>query len=106
KSGPQHPSYDISLSGIGDVVMTDVRQTSATLVLPSDLEGRFFVRNAAHELIVHVYNPLGRPVELGVEPGTYEVRAEIRKSSLVAKASVSDGSTLVLEARQFGSAAV
>ena len=106
KSGPQHPSYDISLSGTGDVVMTDVRQTSATLVLPGDLEGRFFVRNAAQELIVELYKPLGRPVELGVEPGTYEVRAEIRKSSMVAKASVSDGSTFVLEARQFGPAAV
>jgi hypothetical protein len=106
KNGPQHPSYDISLSGTGDVVMTDVRQTSATLVLPSEVEGRFFVRNAAHELIVELYKPLGRPVELGVEPGTYEVRAEIRKASMVAKASVSDGSTLVLEARQFGPAAV
>ena len=106
KSGPQHPSYDISLSGTGDVVMTDVRQTSATLVLPGDLEGRFFVRNAAQELIVELYKPLGRPVELGVEPGTYEVRAEIRKTSMVAKASVSDGSTFVLEPRQFGPAAV
>ena len=106
KSGPQHPSYDISLSGTGDVVMTDVRQTSATLVLPGDLEGRFFVRNAAHELIVELYKPLGRPVELGVEPGTYEVRAEIRKSSLVAKANVPDGGTFVLEPRQFGPAAV
>jgi hypothetical protein len=106
KSGPQHPSYDISLSGTGDVVMTDVRQTTATLVLPSDLEGRFFVRNAARELIVELYKPLGRTVELGVEPGTYEVRAEIRKSSMVAKANVSDGSTFVLEPRQFGPAAV
>jgi hypothetical protein len=106
KSGPQHPSYDISLSGTGEVVMTDVRQTSATLVLPSDLEGRFFVRNAAQELIVELYKPPGRPVELGVEPGTYEVRAEIRKSSLVAKANVPDGSTFVLEPRQFGPAAV
>jgi hypothetical protein len=106
KSGPQHPSYDISLSGTGDVVMTDVRQTSATLVLPADLEGRFFVRNAAHELIVELYKPPGRAVELGVEPGRYEVRAEIRKSSLVAKANVADGGTFVLEPRQFGAAAV
>ena len=104
KSGPQHPSYDISLSGTGDVVMTDVRQTSATLVLPSELEGRFFVRNAAQELIVELYKPLGRPVELGVEAGTYEVRGEIRKFSMVAKANVSDGSTFVLEPRQFGPA--
>jgi len=51
-AGPQHPSYDINLSGTGDVVMTDVRLTSATLVIPEALEGRFFVRNSARELIV------------------------------------------------------
>ena len=27
--GAQHPAYDIELSGTGDVVMTDLRQTSA-----------------------------------------------------------------------------
>ena len=32
KGGAQHPSYDINMSGTGDVVMTDVRQLSATLV--------------------------------------------------------------------------
>ena len=47
KGGAQHPSYDINLSGTGDVVMTDVRQTTATLVLGEELEGRFFVRTAA-----------------------------------------------------------
>ena len=50
RAGPQHPSYDINLSGTGDVVMTDVRQTSSILVIPESLEGRFFVRNSAREL--------------------------------------------------------
>jgi Caspase domain len=106
RSGPQHPSYDINLSGTGDVVMTDVRQTSATLVLPKELEGRFFVRNSAHELVAELYKPLGREIELGVEPGTYEVRAEIQKSSRLAKAQVAEGGRLMLEARQFGPTAV
>jgi hypothetical protein len=34
RGGAQHPSYDINLTGTGDVVMTDVRQTTATIVLP------------------------------------------------------------------------
>jgi hypothetical protein len=46
KGGAQHPSYDINLSRTGDVVMTDLRQTSATLVLGETLDGRFFVSNA------------------------------------------------------------
>ena len=102
KGGAQHPSYDINLSGTGDVVMTDVRQTSATLVLGEDLEGRFFIRNAAHELVVELYKPRGRKVELGVEPGAYEVRIEQTKGSLLAKTQIADGGRVLLEPRQFG----
>ncbi len=102
KGGAQHPSYDINLSGTGDVVMTDVRQTSATLVLGEDLEGRFFVRNAARELIVELFKPRGRRVELGIEPGAYEVRMEVQKSSMLAKATVDEGARVVLDPRQFG----
>lgn len=52
--------------------MTDLRQTSATLVLGAELDGRFFLRNARRELVVELYKPFGRKVELGVEPGSYE----------------------------------
>jgi hypothetical protein len=106
KAGPQHPSYEINLSGTGDVVMTDVRQTSATLIIPAEMDGRFFVRNAVRELVVELYKPRGRAVELGVEPGAYEVRVEIQKSSLVVKTQVADGARVALEPRQFGPAAV
>ena len=102
KGGAQHPSYDINMSGTGDVVMTDVRQLSATLVLAEDVDGRFFVRNAAQELIVEVYKPSGRIVSLGVEPGAYEVRVEHEKRALIAKVTVADGGRLVIDRPQFG----
>ena len=47
QGGAQHPAYDINLSGTGDIVMTDVRQTSASVLLTEELAGRFFVRNAS-----------------------------------------------------------
>ena len=106
KGGAQHPSYDINLSGTGDVVMTDVRQTGATLVLGEELDGRFFIRNAAHELVVELYKPRGRKVELGVEPGAYEVRIEQTKGSLLAKTQIAEGGRVLLEPRQFGMTAV
>ena len=62
--------------------MTDLRQTTATLVLVEELDGRFFIRNDRSELVVELYKPRGRRVELGVEPGVYEVRLEIQKRSL------------------------
>ncbi len=99
--GPQHPSYDITLSGSGDVVMTDMRETSATLVLGEELAGRFFVRNAAKQLVVELYKPAGRKIELGLEPGTYEVRLERAAASLLAKTQMRDGGRMVLDAASF-----
>ncbi len=101
KGGAQHPSYDINLSGTGDVVMTDLRQTSATLVLGEALDGRFFVSNARQELIVELYKPYGRKVELGVEAGSYEVRVEREAAALLAKPKLGEGDRVVLEPAQF-----
>ncbi len=100
KGGPQHPSYDINLSGTGDVVMTDLRQTAATLVLGEALDGRFFVRNARQELVVELYKPHGRTVELGIEPGSYEVRVEREAAALVARTQLAEGARVVLEPAQ------
>ena len=86
--------------------MTDVRQTTATLVLGEDLEGRFFVRTTSQELVVELYKPIGRRVELALEPGAYEVRVERPKASLIAKTQVADGARVVLQAREFGATSV
>ena len=96
RGGAQHPSYDIDLSGSGDVVITDVRQTTATLVLGEELEGRFFIRNAAQQLVVELYKPAGRRTELGLEPGDYEIRVERGRTLLVGKTVLVDGGRLAL----------
>ncbi len=106
KGGAQHPSYDINLSGTGDVVMTDVRQTTATLVLGEELEGRFFVRTAARELVVELYKPRGRRVALAIEPGIYDVRVERDKESLTLRTEVAEGTSVRLDPQQFGPAAM
>ena len=48
QSGPQHPSYDIDLTGTGDVVITDLRETSSSLVLDADISGRCYVLSLIH----------------------------------------------------------
>jgi hypothetical protein len=99
--GPQHPSYDISLTGTGDVVMTDLRQTTATMVLGAELDGRIFVRNARQELVVELFKPYGRTVELGLEPGVYEVRVEREAHALIAHAQIAEGQRVALDANLF-----
>ena len=81
---------------------SNLGQPSAHLVLAADLEGRFVVRNAAQELIAEVYKPAGRTLSITVDPGTYDVRVERDKTTLVARVSVAEGADLVLDRRQLG----
>ncbi len=73
QAGAQHPAYDIKMAGTGDVVMTDVRENSASLILAEDYEGRFVVVSGKRHLVAELFKPSGRRVELGLEPGEYEV---------------------------------
>jgi hypothetical protein len=104
--GPQHPSYDINLSGTGDVVMTDLRQTTATIVLGEDLAGRVFIRNAARHLVVELHKPAGRTVDIGVEPGVYEVRLDRDRGAYATRTQATHGARVALAARHFSGAAI
>lgn len=104
QAGAQHPSYDISLSGTGEVVMTDVRETSAILVLGEDLSGRFFIRDANEQLVVELYKLRGRSVELGLEPGNYSVRCENDSGSSISAAVLDESSPFALGQEHFTAA--
>jgi hypothetical protein len=104
--GAQHPSYDINLSGTGDVVMTDMRQTTAAIVLGEDVDGRVFIRNGARQLVVELHKPAGRQVEIGVEPGAYEIRLQRERGAYSTRAQAAKGARVALGAQQFAAAAV
>ncbi len=73
QAGAQHPSYDMRLTGTGDLVLTDLRGTSAGMVLPPSMRGRLFVRGATGDLVAELQKQPGARVELGLEPGLYDV---------------------------------
>lgn len=71
--GPQHPAYEIDLIGSGDLVVTDLRNVSATLDIDPSIVGRVFVRDAAGDLVVEARKREGIPLRLGLSPGAYVV---------------------------------
>ncbi|GHT72946.1 hypothetical protein FACS1894124_0490 [Spirochaetia bacterium] len=71
--GAQHPSYDMQVSGTGDVVLTDIKETSASLVLDADISGRLSIRDSSEYLIAEITKTAGRPMELGLESGLYRI---------------------------------
>ncbi|XXF78398.1 caspase family protein [Myxococcaceae bacterium GXIMD 01537] len=91
QGGAQHPAYDIELAGTGDLVMTDLRSTSAGLVLSEALEGRLFIRDDAGTLAVELQKAAGRATDLGLAPGRYRVRRELSGSVSEATFTLADG---------------
>ncbi len=76
QAGPQHPNYDFQLAGSGDLVLTDLRGTSALIVMEPVIHGRLFIRDDKGTLVAEIAKPAGRPMSLGLEPGRYEVTLE------------------------------
>jgi hypothetical protein len=101
QGGAQHPSYDIRMAGTGDVVITDVRETSCAIVLGPGFDGRFYVRNAKRVLVAELYKPAGRTVELGLEPGSYDVHYEQEPALLDTTVSLAEGERKTLEREAF-----
>jgi hypothetical protein len=72
-SGPQHPNYNIQMTGTGDVVMTDIRKSSSVLVIGKNISGRIFIHNQENVLVVEINKPFGRNIEIGLEQGKYRI---------------------------------
>ena len=99
--GAQHPSRDMNLAGTGDVVMTDLRSTSAGLELDEDVDGRLFIRDANGELVAELYKKAGRAMSLGFPAGKYTVRLERPAEYSEAEVVLQDNRREKLSHKQF-----
>jgi hypothetical protein len=71
--GAQHPSYDMQVSGTGDMVLTDIKETSAGLIIHEEVAGRLSIRDSSDYLVAEITKTAGRSMELGLEPGLYRI---------------------------------
>ncbi|MDR0623110.1 MAG: hypothetical protein LBG10_01610 [Treponema sp.] len=72
-NGAQHPSYDIQISDTGDVALTDIRDASASIVFDEHITGRLSIRDSSGYLIAELTKVSQKPLELGLEPGSYRI---------------------------------
>jgi len=71
--GPQHANHEFDLSGSGDLVLTDLGSTDATLILEADISGRATVRDETGHLVAELHKAQGRPTQLALASGDYRV---------------------------------
>lgn len=101
RGGAQHAAYDIQLNGSGDLVMTDVRATSAGLVLGADVHGAVAVRDPNAQLVAELRKVAGHPVELGLEPGHYLVSMTAGETRFEAEVTLAAGQRTEVDRLQF-----
>ena len=92
RGGPQHAAYDIQLAGTGDLVMTDLRRTSARLEIMEDVGGRIFVHSGRGHLAAELYKPEGSgPVLLALESGHYQITVDDGETLRRADVTLAEG---------------
>ncbi|NOY08097.1 MAG: caspase family protein [Spirochaetes bacterium] len=74
--GAQHPAYDINLTGSGDLVLTDLRASSAVFLIEKKIQGRLFIRDSKNRLTAELHKVQGIPVTLALPPGRYSITLE------------------------------
>lgn len=71
KAGPQHPNYNITLVGSGDLVISDISSGESMLSLPKDSKGRFIIRDANNKLVSEINKVPGQSVFMALPSGKY-----------------------------------
>jgi hypothetical protein len=100
QGGAQHPAYDFRLTGSGDLVLTDLRATDATLAVGSGVQGKIFVRDRNGRLVVELNKAAGHEVNLGLGEGPYWVTVQEGPDVRAAKVQVTAGASVVLARHQ------
>ncbi|MBQ5571194.1 MAG: caspase family protein [Treponema sp.] len=84
-AGPQHPNYNITLVGSGDLVLSDISNSDSIVMLASDLSGRIIIRDKNGKLVSEINKSEKKPVYLALEKGEYS-------ATLIAKNVTMQGS--------------
>jgi hypothetical protein len=72
-AGAQHPSYDVSLAGQGELVLTEPRLGRSRLIFRPERSGEFVIFTPSGELVAEVFLDAGATALLALDPGDYEV---------------------------------
>ena len=73
QAGPQHPSYNIKLTGSGDLVLTDVRSAETKIIFDEALKGRITIRDDRENLVAETLKKADKSMEFSLPQGTYSI---------------------------------
>ena len=93
-TGPQHPSYDITLVGSGDLILTDISDAESVLTIASGYEGKFFIRDGNGLLVSELNKIRGTQIAIALPAGSYVV-------TIIEGTSTTQGTILLGKGQRF-----
>jgi hypothetical protein len=77
------------------------QQSASGLIIAEDVAGRVTVYDTSQRIVFEMDKDSGRPVRIGVAPGTYEVRLDARRAAVRITAQVREGEYTVVDSARF-----
>ena len=99
--GPQHPNYNIQMTGKGDVIITDLSRSGELLRVGSDIGGKIYVHSRSNVLVAELNKPPGREVSIGLAEGDYRVLLIADGAIFEARVSLKPGRSQALDRSRF-----
>ncbi len=101
RSGVQHPSYRMNLSGQQQVVLSWLSQKNARLSFAGSTAGTYLVFDRKRDQVVaEVIKPKEQPVHLNLQAGDYYVKKRLKHHILLKKISLHSGELVALSDEQ------
>lgn len=95
-AGPQHPNYNITLVGSGDLVLSDFSNSDSIVSIAAPVEGRVIFRDSNGILISEINKTENIPVMLAMPSGHYSV-AVVGKKAFQGEFDLKKDEAFVLE---------
>jgi len=99
--GPQHPAYNITLVGSGDLVLTDIAESESVLYIPKEYQGTYFIRNHSGELVSEINKTMGTEVALALPAGAYTIILVTPTVTMQGSIALERGQRLALDTNAF-----
>jgi uncharacterized caspase-like protein len=91
RAGAQHPTYNVNLSGQGDLVLTEPRRGRSRLVFRPDTSGELAIFTPSEELVAEMAVARDNAVLFALPPGDYELRKRSPDGLRVARVHIAEG---------------
>lgn len=72
-AGPQHPNYNITLVGSGDLILSDFSQSDSVVSIAKDIKGKVLLRDSTGKLVSEINKSDDVPIMLALPKGRYSV---------------------------------